>query len=573
MKNSLKYSKLWQQKRDELKIDANPDMDWSGMQGLLDQHMPVTTQSGPTDGGSSAGSSASSGASAGASGLAKLGGIIGLSTAVVAVTVYVASHFIGSTSDKKSKDSLTRSAIEQKALMDSTKILTDTLSENYQALTDSAEMTADVDSIVTNGHTAANYNNNAENSANSKDPTSIVPANNAASSTSKNNTISKNTASRTVSVSRSGAVVNSSGRKLAASVNNKSGISKNGSGYVPNRSGRSQGRNDRSGRGAQGNNGGRNNSRMPAGGDRSSKERSPDGRVNNIDDKANTSYSSVRNDANEIATANDWYERTMQALSVNKFADAQHTIKSPGMGGWSPLTGNIRNIALQNKINQTKNQTAGEPSNFEWGILAGINTNSSFSRRLIDTNGNTSLQIDFYAGLYGTYYFKPKWGIGAQLWLYNPQKISGGYDHANGSKVDSGQLIRVTDSRKDYFVTLPIQAIYKVNDNLSVKLGPVLKFPISQTSGVTSLIPATISRDTAYFRNTMAQLNGTRLDQKMSVGISGGLQYQYGRFNIQANYLKNLSGYSVTSGYGNYKMTDPGSLHITVGVRLNRAKE
>src|SRR6185503_18550250 len=41
MKNSLKYFLLWQKKRDELPVSDDPQADWSQMQSLLDEHMPV----------------------------------------------------------------------------------------------------------------------------------------------------------------------------------------------------------------------------------------------------------------------------------------------------------------------------------------------------------------------------------------------------------------------------------------------------------------------------------------------------------------------------------------------------
>ena len=41
MKNSLKYFLLWQNKRNELPVQDDPQADWNQIQSLLDKHMPV----------------------------------------------------------------------------------------------------------------------------------------------------------------------------------------------------------------------------------------------------------------------------------------------------------------------------------------------------------------------------------------------------------------------------------------------------------------------------------------------------------------------------------------------------
>jgi hypothetical protein len=48
MKNSLKYLQLWQKKRSELELNANPQLDWQQMKGILDKQLPVQ---GPQGGG------------------------------------------------------------------------------------------------------------------------------------------------------------------------------------------------------------------------------------------------------------------------------------------------------------------------------------------------------------------------------------------------------------------------------------------------------------------------------------------------------------------------------------------
>jgi len=42
MKKALNYPQLWQQKRNELPVDGDPNADWLEMQAMLDSVMPVT---------------------------------------------------------------------------------------------------------------------------------------------------------------------------------------------------------------------------------------------------------------------------------------------------------------------------------------------------------------------------------------------------------------------------------------------------------------------------------------------------------------------------------------------------
>jgi hypothetical protein len=91
-------------------------------------------------------------------------------------------------------------------------------------------------------------------------------------------------------------------------------------------------------------------------------------------------------------------------------------------------------------------------------------------------------------------------------------------------------------------------------------------------SGTTTLTPETIKRDTAYYTTTTTQLNATRYNQQINFGVSGGVSLQFNRFNVDATYQKSLSGYNVTSGFGNYKSHN-GSLQFTVGFKLNKPRQ
>jgi hypothetical protein len=66
-------------------------------------------------------------------------------------------------------------------------------------------------------------------------------------------------------------------------------------------------------------------------------------------------------------------------------------------------------------------------------------------------------------------------------------------------------------------------------------------------------------------------LSGTQYLQKLNVGLSAGVNIQFKRLSFEATYLKSLSGYQVTSGYGTYRSYN-GTLQFTIGFRLNKVK-
>jgi hypothetical protein len=216
------------------------------------------------------------------------------------------------------------------------------------------------------------------------------------------------------------------------------------------------------------------------------------------------------------------------------------------------------------------------PINIDWGLLAGVNSSGSFTPKKQNSNFYGSLPFDLNLGLYGTYHFNDKWAINVQVRALNPQNISGSYSHANAAKadsgaVDSGKSIKVTDSRKAYFVSVPIHLVYKVNNYLSIKGGPVINIPVKQLPGTTSLTPLAIKKDTPYYTSVTNQLKNTRYSPAINFSLSVGVSLQYNRFSFEATYLKSISGYKVSSDFGSYK-SNPGSIQLGIGFQLNKPK-
>jgi hypothetical protein len=241
----------------------------------------------------------------------------------------------------------------------------------------------------------------------------------------------------------------------------------------------------------------------------------------------------------------------------------------------------LRTVTKPKQQKPAANRTSGAArasgtSIIDWGVLTGVNSPNSFGPKKQNANFYGSLPIDLYFGLYGTYHFNNKWAVNVQVKALNAQKLSGSYSHANDSKTDSakadsGAALKITDSRKAYFINVPIHVVYRINNFLSIKAGPVINIPVKQVNGNTVLLPEILKVDTTYYTTVTNQLKKTRYDQKLNFGISGGVSMQYNRLSLEATYSKSITGYRVVSDLGSYK-SNPCSVQITIGFRLNKPK-
>lgn len=250
-------------------------------------------------------------------------------------------------------------------------------------------------------------------------------------------------------------------------------------------------------------------------------------------------------------------QATVNANKTNRKANKSFTKSSKS----SQKTPKVKSVTSNNL----------PPSTIDWGILAGVNSSGSFTAKNYNTNIYGKLPVDLYFGLFATYHLNDKWAINSQIRVLNPQNLNSSFTHVvNENKVDSGKVLTVTDTRKAYFVSVPIHLVYKINNNISVKAGPVINIPVKQVSNSSILQPG-IKLDSAYNITVSNQLKAIKYDQKINLGISGGLSLQYKRLILEATYLKSFSGYNVISDFGNYK-SNKGTVQITLGFQLNRIK-
>lgn len=248
------------------------------------------------------------------------------------------------------------------------------------------------------------------------------------------------------------------------------------------------------------------------------------------------------------------------------------TVKSRNTGGKNKAT---KNSPVNSGKTKRPKTSSGRPlssifANVDWGVLIGANSSGSFTPGTQNKNIYGSFPVDIYPGIFGTYHLNNKWAINAQVRLLTPLNLSGSYTNEN-SGVDSAKLVKVTDSRKAYFVSIPLHVVYKIGNNVSIKGGPVINILAKQVNGNTNVQRLTDNIDTIFLANTQNKIKTTRYDQKINLGLSGGVSVQYNRLIFEALYQKNLSGYQVKSDFGNYK-NSPGTLQISVGFKLNSSK-
>ncbi|MDB4920942.1 outer membrane beta-barrel protein [Mucilaginibacter sp.] len=231
-----------------------------------------------------------------------------------------------------------------------------------------------------------------------------------------------------------------------------------------------------------------------------------------------------------------------------------------------PFLGTSKSI--KDKKTKLKNL---DVSNIDWGVLMGANASGSFTPAKQNANFYGSLPVDVYFGLFANYNLNNKWAIGSQIQILSAQNSTVNYTHANESKVDSGQSLRITTSGKLYSVNIPLHLVYKVTNNVSLKAGPVIGIPVKQTNINSTLQPNSIRSDSTYYSKMAGILNATKYEQKLNLGVSGGVNFHIKRFVFEATYLKSLRGYAVTNDLGSYRSGN-GTVQFAIGFQLNKPK-
>jgi len=519
MKNSLKYFLLWQKKRNELPVSDDPQADWSQMQFLLDEHMPVKK-------------------TGGFKGFRTLPAI--LVTFSAAAMIYIASNIYHL---EKHRQAVTHHFRKGSPLRSGPTTTDSSSSANVIVQNDSTPSASRVTADTAGVGDALKSD-------------AKLSANRALAGNSKNNM------GLTASKKRKGA-----GRNGMASIRSGSGSQIGGhtqKAFTANNAGQLH-------RGSPIRNAypvpsSRNGSSLPT----------PGRQIKPGDDNP-----AINNHDQETAALNTFNNRSVDGTLTQAFPSV--LIPTPDLNKIQPARLSRLNSAVNQSPLATGSQTTGnkkgkptapqstKTSNINWGILMGVNTSGSFTPKRQNANFYGSAPLDPYFGLFISYKITDDWAISPQLRLLSPQNIVTRYTHANQSKVDSNQSLMITTSGKMYAVSVPLYAVYNAGNGLSFKAGPVINFPIKQVNTSSIFLPYNIRTDTSYFKNISAILNQTRYQQNINFGFSAGASYQFRRFIFEATYLKSLSGYGINSGLGSFKSYN-GTFQFTIGFQLDKVK-
>jgi len=271
-------------------------------------------------------------------------------------------------------------------------------------------------------------------------------------------------------------------------------------------------------------------------------------------------------DSNSIAKKSDEQSTELAAMQA-KFVSEQ--FQAPVL----PPSLTDKFADQQNNSSPSKNTNTKTPgtknSKLDWGLLTGVNSAGSFTGKSQNANFYGSFPVDLYFGLFATYNFSNKWGLGLGVRALNPQSVSGTYSHSNDSKKDTLQTLDMSDARKLYFVDIPLNLVFKPSQAISIKAGPVFSLPVKQANGISTFQTGKLKKDSLYYVGVTKTINATTYTPDLNIGLSAGIGFQTGRFIFDAAYVTGLKGITVGSALGSYTANNSSFL-FSVSFKLNK---
>lgn len=224
----------------------------------------------------------------------------------------------------------------------------------------------------------------------------------------------------------------------------------------------------------------------------------------------------------------------------------------------------FRKPVLDKPQKEPKVKTTGSTgSSFEWGLLIGANSKGSFTPKSQNSNFYGRLPVDLFAGAFGSFNFNEKWAFSPQARVLSPVVLSGNYKISHSTQRTDTINITTTryinDSKKVYSVQVPLYVAYKATNAISLKAGPVFSIPVKQF-GIAKIDSANRSI-----------LGISRYDQKLDLGLSGGISVRYKRLIFEATYLKGLTSHRVGTDSLSFS-SQANSLQFTIGIQLGKKK-
>jgi|GEM_PF-6217279 len=529
MSNLNQYRELWQQKRNELQVGSNAQADWSEMQDLLDQQMPVT----PTDG-------AKPNSKIPKSGFTRFGPLSVVSGLIIAgLATYLLLHTKHANKvDKTSKPD--RTEINK----DSLSAITDVKSDESKS-SDSSVISNNLSDNKPAAIDAAKNNNSSSSNADSKsgnDKVLTTPPDDKLKTADKIS-VAKNTESNTAA------------RYKNRVHNNSTSAKSNSSRLTGNR---------------------------PADPGNPLVSRQNNNRRNNT-----TAFSARNSDYNggafnqQQANSTGSYQDNSTAFESTsslqlQWEDVVNGYKYPEVLA-SISVEETRILDSKNSKSAKKSSTKtskihGNRADIDWGLLIGANTNGSFTTKELNHNLYGTLGADPFLGIFANGNINEHWSAGIQIKALVPHMVKGGYLHKNDSKIDTGQVFRFRDLRKVYTVDVPLQAIYHITPNFNLKGGPVISIPVKQTGGASTFDKGPELDNSGYYTQVNKALNATTFSKKIQAGAIAGVGLAYKFLSLDAIYNYQFQSQKVNSALGGYaaKMNN---LQITLGIQLNKAQK
>jgi len=520
MSNRNQYLKLWQQKRNDLQVDMDPQADWSAMQHLLDQQLPVVNPN--TNNTNPDGNLVKQ-----LSHFAKFK-LIYIAAALITlatITYLVIQHRAATKNNKPAKNEVRADSILQK---------------NQQ--TDSTRNEIPVSKASENNGVSDKNIGNKNSSRPLDSVASVNPVNGSVNNLSKSGLGTNKSSGLLLSTNKIKGSLVLKGNKTNSHIKSNNNINK---------------RRDFNS----------NNAKLLA---NQSKQVSGTNRV-------------VVNSQNISQVVNDNLPRTNIIISqswsvpfvfygndnllVNNYttagiADVAKSIKTKNRIGQSLIT----------KTPKIKTHTS---FNLDWGFLAGVSIPGSFTSKNQNKNFYGSLPIDAYTGLFATYNISNKWAVDMQVKLLIPNKANETYNHVYTTKGDTGQMLqhsfKITDSRKIYSAQIPVHLVYNVTPAISVKAGPVINLPIKFIGLSTVSAIGTFKDTVGYINRLIDTVNSVNFEKKVTVGVSGGIGYNYKRIKLEATYYYNPQPIKISTPLRSYT-NSTNNLQITIGFKLNKTK-
>lgn len=159
-------------------------------------------------------------------------------------------------------------------------------------------------------------------------------------------------------------------------------------------------------------------------------------------------------------------------------------------------------------------------------------------------------QTGFQIGALGAYRLHTRWVLHSGIRLNSPRRFSGSYTHASYFRPDSLPAFQFSDSRKLLVADIPLLLEYKLSEAFSLKAGPLLSIPLSQSDfqlGAISKVTDTLMQG----KNFLQQLQDTKV-KAFNIGFSIGTSLHIRQFDINARY-EWLSPYTFSNNFGSFR--------------------